>query len=222
MSLLRRSISMEEEATGQAIKEIEHVYYGRLANAADLQKAASSEHQEQWEIKVPHTEENAGDGCIRIRKTITSGGQPEYTLTTKVKTGNEGDKIELTIPTTEQNFTQFKILSESGMRKDRYFFPVEGTELVWEVDMFYAPGAEVGSAQYLDWCKVDLEVKNRSVNIPELPLQFQQIITAPYGKRTADEEAQVSGLYENGFKLKNEYRSKQPAAQPVTDTPVVA
>jgi hypothetical protein len=204
-NLLRRALALEEVADGVAFREIEHVLYARVPNFEELKKAASSEHQEQWEIKIPKTAENSSAGSMRIRRTVKNSDQVEYVLTTKTVMGSEGDKLEVPIPTTLDNFQQFKRFSNRGMVKDRYFFPVEGTDLVWEVDMFYRPGATIGSGDYHEWCKIDLEVKDRAAPLPPLPIELTDVIAAPYGKRSEAEEAKVTSLYHNEFITKNEH-----------------
>lgn len=202
MNCLLRA-ALEEVSDGKAFREIEHTFYARLSNPGDLSTAASQEHQEQWELKFPKTDKNGGNGSVRIRKTIPLGGSPEYVLTTKTLASRDGDKIEVPVPTTEPMFQQFKLMSEKGMIKDRYHFPISGTDLVWEVDMFLKPGAVVGTGPYEEWCKIDLEVKDRSTAIPVFPLHTQELITAPFGKRTDAEEAMVTTLYDTVFTQKN-------------------
>jgi CYTH domain-containing protein len=200
-NLLR--IALEEASDGRAHRECEHTFYGRIEDFSVLDQAASMEHHEQWEVRVPKTEANGGKGRFRVRKTIIDGKVPEYVLTCKTKIGDTGDELEVSVPTTEPMFEQFKLMSEQGMIKDRYHFPVEGSDLVWEVDMFYLPGAEVGSRKYFSWCKIDLEVDNRNTPIPGLPFEFAEIIMAEEGNRTADEEAQVRRLYDTEFNTRN-------------------
>ncbi len=196
-------VAIEEVSDGKAFREIEHTFYARLTNPGDLAQAASQEHQEQWELKFPKTAQNGGNGTVRIRKTITSDGVSEYVLTTKTVASLEGDKIEVPVPTTEPMFAQFKLMSEKGMIKDRYHFPIDGTDMVWEVDMFLKPGGQIGIGPYEDWCKIDLEVKDRNAAIPAFPLATQQLITAPFGKRSSEEEAIVTELYSSSFTRKN-------------------
>lgn len=208
--MLRRALALEEASDGKAFREIEHTFYARLSNVGDLAKAASQEHQEQWELRFPKTTQNGGSGSVRIRKTIVGQGVPEYVLTTKTLASHDGDKIEVPVPTTEPMFRQFKLMSEKGMVKDRYHFPIEGTELVWEVDMFLMPGGQVGVGPYHEWCKIDLEVKSREATIPPFPLDTEELITAPFGKRTEEEEAKITALYESGFTMKNVYLRAGP------------
>ena len=202
-ALENETVALEEKSDGIAFKEIEYTYYARLSDLSDLKKAKSQEHQEQWELKFPKTDQNGGSGTIRIRKTIETGKEAEYVLTTKTAINKQGDKLEVPIPATVAMFEQFKILSERGMVKDRYLFPIEGTDLVWEVDMFLKPKGKIGFGPYYDWVKIDLEVPDRKTKIPEFPLATEELITAPYGKRTDAEEKLVTGLYDNEFIQKN-------------------
>lgn len=214
MSMLRKALcstvdfvnhvleSLTEE--GKAFHEIEHVIYVRMADMGDLAKATSKEHQVQWQLKIAKSDDNFGTGSIRIRKTIpniVNHNLAEYTLTTKVK--SKDGSIEVEVPTTEDNFKQFALLSPEGMTKDRYSFNIPGTDMVWEVDMFYLPGAEIGSGKYHAWCKIDLEVRERLETLPELPIRALEVISAPYGSRTEAEEKIVTSLYDNEFITKN-------------------
>lgn len=201
-------LALEERDDGQGQIECEHTFFGKLSNLEYLDRATSVEHQEQWELKFPKTDKNGGDGRIRIRKTIETGKAPAYVLTCKTKVGSNGDEMEVPVPTTEAMFEQFKLLSEKGMVKDRYIFPIEGSELVWEIDLFYLPGAEVGSRKYFNWCKIDLEVPDRNTPIPPLPIVFSELITAPEGKRTEAEEQIVRGLFDTAFITPNVHLPK--------------
>lgn len=196
----------EENADGKAHVEVEHVLYARVVDFSALDKAASYEHQEQWEIKLPKTDTNAGSFRIRIRKTVKPTGEIEYVQTTKTIDPRTKGNMEVSVPVTEDVFTQFKIGSDAGMMKDRYFFPVnDGSGLVYEVDMFFKPGAQPGSKEYHDWCKIDLEVPSLEMAMPPIPEGFTDIISAPFGKRTEQEEARVTSLYHNEFRTKNVY-----------------
>lgn len=198
--------ALEEIADGKAHVEQEHVFYARVPDFSVLEKAKSWEHHEQWEIKAPKTEKNAGSARLRVRMTIKPGQAPEYVLTTKTIDPHTKGNIEVSTPVTEDVFVQFKIASENGMVKDRYFFPAnDGSNLVYEVDMYLKDGAQPGSKDYYEWCKIDLEVPNMQTALPPIPEGFIDIISAPFGKRTEAEEARVTSLYHNEFTAKNAY-----------------
>jgi hypothetical protein len=206
MRMLRLvQMALEEASTGEAVKEVEHTLYARIEDFEILKNADEKEHQEQWEIKIPKTDENASKGTCRIRKTVVEAHDPEFVLTMKTPATDKEGRIEVAIPATEAMFAQFRMLSEFGMIKDRYTFKIEGTDLKWEVDMFYKKGAQVGSGDYEPWCKIDLEVVDLEAPLPPLPEGFADVIAAPYGKRSEAEEARVSALYKNEFLTVNPY-----------------
>lgn len=191
-------LSMEENADGKAFREIEYTFYARLSNQDELFKAARKEHEEQWELKIDKTDQNASKGSIRIRKTVEDGKEPVYVITTKIPVPGTDDKDEVPVPTTVAQFEAFRYMCERGMIKDRYFFPVDGSDLVWEVDMFLRP-----EGGYYEWCKIDLEVESRDDPIPPLPIEFSSIITNQNGQRTPEEEQRVGALYQVEFLTKN-------------------
>lgn len=177
--LVKDSLSLEEEKTdGKATKEIEHMFYGRVYSPTDLLKATNVEIQEQWGIWQDKTDKNAGCGSIRVRKTVTKDivdgvireetARTQYVMTTKIKTP-EGDAIEVPVAASEHAFKAIKLLAESGMVKHRYRFPVPGTDMTWEVDMFPVVGEDVNSTTYYDIAKIDLEVESKETPIPQFP-----------------------------------------------------
>lgn len=199
----KKEIALEEIADGKPMNEIEHVIYGRIANFDELKEAASMESHEQWEVRIAKTDKNAGKGSIRVRKTVIAGGDPAYVITTKVPLNEDGDKLELALQSNADNFLQFKYLAEQGLIKNRYHFPIVGTDMVWEVDVFPKEGGG-----YHEWCKIDLEVKDRSAPIPELPITLEDIIL-PLGYGRQDEEAAgklITKLYEDYFIAKNQFK----------------
>jgi hypothetical protein len=211
-SFLRQALAsplitaLEEIADGQARSEVEHTLYARVTDFNFLNNAAGMEHQEQWEIKLPKTPGNAGSLRMRVRKVVKPGQNAEFFLTLKTVDPRNQGNLESTLPCTDAMFTQFKIGSEKGMIKDRYFFPVnDGSGKVYEVDMFFKDGAQPGSKDYYDWCKIDLEVQSLDEPLPPLPQGFTDIISAPFGKRSEADEARVTSLYHNEFTAKNQY-----------------
>ena len=195
MRLLRRAL--EEISNGLANKEVEHVFYGRVTNPEELSKATMKENQEQWEIKVPKTDSNGGAGRIRIRKTTDSNGTTEYVMTTKLA-NDDGSDTEVPIPTTQANFEQFQKIAETGMIKDRYSFHIEGSALVFEVDMFIKP-----EGGYHDWCKIDIEVDSLNTPLPPMPITLDNLITSNPNDHTDAERAQITALYAHAFLTPN-------------------
>lgn len=195
-------IALEEDTSGVGAVETEHVFYVFINNFDQLKSATSKIHQEQWEVKLPRTEKNATSGSLRVRKVVEEGQPVQYCLTTKLLLNEDGDKDEVTTETSADMFTHLAFLSPGGMIKDRYTFPIEGSELVWEVDMFLKP-----DGTYHNWAKIDLEVKDRNEPIPEqFPVQFSQIIKGGYQQQSEAEAKKISELYSNFFLTPNKYR----------------
>lgn len=192
------SVALEEASDGQTSQEIEHTFYARVTDFAQLEGAPFEDH-EQWELKIAKAETNLGEGVIRIRKTTDQAGKSECVLTVKTKAKDAVGRAETSMLTTEDQFKQFILLASKGMLKRRYQFPVAGTELVWEFDLY--PKEDGG---WHEWCKIDLEVKSLKEALPKLPIKVEQLISKPYGQRSDEEEAQVRQLYDSVFTMSRE------------------
>lgn len=190
-----RNIALEEEnADGKTRVEKEREFYVRISDIEQLKKAAKAEKQEQWTIRLEKTDKSAGTGQFRVRK-VDINGEVKYYFTTKVVKGS-GLRDENTIEVSEQMFEMFKVMAETGMIKDRYSFPVEGSDLVYEVDMFRKP-----DGTYHEWAKIDLE--NPPEQPPPLPVHVDEFIDG----KTQDEDSRkrISQLYEDMFMTPNVY-----------------
>ena len=176
-----QKLNEEIENVGKAVREKEHTVYARILDFSQLKKADKAEIQEQHVITVERTEENRGSGKIRIRKVTSRSGDVRYELTTKsdVKEG----KIEVTVPTTEENFIQFKVMASVSMFKHRYTFTDEGSGLKWEVD-----AVPDGNGGYYPWVRAEIEVKDLKDKVPEFPIKTEEIIYPPELSETSEEE----------------------------------
>lgn len=176
-----QKLNEEIENVGKAVREKEHTVYARILDFSQLKKADKAEIQEQHVIPVERTEENRGSGKIRIRKVTSRSGDVRYELTTKsdVKEG----KIEVTVPTTEENFIQFKVMASVSMFKHRYTFTDEGGGLKWEVD-----AVPDGNGGYYPWVRAEIEVKDLKDKVPEFPIKTEEIIYPPELSETTEEE----------------------------------
>ena len=176
-----QKLNEEIENVGKAVREKEHTVYARILDFSQLKKADKAEIQEQHVIPVERTEENRGSGKIRIRKVTSRSGDVRYELTTKsdVKEG----KIEVTVPTTEENFIQFKVMASVSMFKHRYTFTDEGSSLKWEVD-----AVPDGNGGYYPWVRAEIEVKDLNDKVPEFPIKTEEIIYPPELSETSEEE----------------------------------
>lgn len=194
------SLAREEDATGQAIKEIEYMFYARTESLKPLLAAKEMMIQVQWGLWYEKGDASAASGSVRQRRNsfhmLTPDGkltnvrqQAEFIMTTKVKT-KDGHAIETSIPSTSDMFESFQYLADSGMVKHRYIFPIADSapkhyympgdpnpiasipSLKWEVDMFVVPGSDFREPKYLPWCKIDLEVPSLDTPIPAMPEGF--------------------------------------------------
>jgi hypothetical protein len=199
----KTKIALEAAANGVMHKEPEHDFYAILADWSELAHSSRWEQQEQWVLRVDKAPDGS-KGLVRVRKTIPNGtGLPEYTMAVKNKTSE--DETETSI--TEDMFNAFARLSNDGQVKDRYFFPIAGTELFYEVDCFLLPEAQHSQRQgyqtrglmYVPWVKIDLEVRDKKDPIPAFPFLVKQVIKEPYGRRTEQDEKIVSDLYKKQY-----------------------
>lgn len=176
-----QSTLSEIQNEGKAVREIEHTIFARLLNFEQLKSATHAEVQEQYIVSVDKNEENAGEGQIRVRKITDRSGNTRYEMTTKnvVKDG----KVEVTIPTTEENFTQIKVLSNMSMFKHRYTFPIKGTDYKWEVD-----AVPDGNGGYFPWVRAEIEVKSKEDKGGEFPLKAEEVyMKAPLGEMSDED-----------------------------------
>lgn len=197
------------ENRGKAIREKEFTIFARIMNFSQLKNANRGEIQEQYIIPVEQTEENAGKGSIRVRKITARNGRSRYELTTKNKMG-EGDSIEVTVPTTKENFIQFKVLSTVAMLKHRYTFNIKGTDKKWEID-----AVPDGNGSYCPWVRCEIEVDDlESKDIPELPLEVEELILPPeLGKLTQEEyDEKTKPIMDRFFTSSNPYIDDENSA----------
>lgn len=155
-------------------------------------KSVSTELQEQWGIFQPQTGKNAGEGSLRVRKTITNGEEPKYEMTGKLFM-KDGTKQEYPLEVNADLFSFFEKISEQGMIKTRYHLPITIGEvaLTLEVDVPKRMGEEV-------WVKVDLEIPE-GMHMPDretlknaIPFSYEGecIIVTPSDKAAKNEVAQ--------------------------------
>lgn len=205
---LPEAVSMEsaDQPDGKTRVETEIEIYGTMRDMAQLSQAADWEIQEQWGLYIPKTDKNAGTGGPRVRMTQNSDGKTTYVLTTKVKLKAGNNECEE--PSSSDMFTMFKMLGDTGLRKKRYFFPIEGTEMCFEVDVFTnangTPCPEV---------KIDLEIKG---DLPEgfdemsieLPFEMSDIRIISPGRKSDEDLKYVRKLFSEKYDIPNQYKDQ--------------
>lgn len=203
---------MEDDSTGVTSIETEYVYYAKLKDISVLDTATKVEDQEQWSFKVPKSDKNACEGRLRIRRTVIDGNE-EYVLTMKVDVKGAGapnTQNNTSVPVASQSmrevgvvaskdaFEMFKLMSDQGMLKTRYTLPVEGSEMVFEVDRF-----KLENGDWAAWVKIDLEIKGNPIELPKLPDGFTDVIYNQKDQQTDEEKELIWRLYEEVFLAKN-------------------
>lgn len=183
--LARLNLGLEDLENGQKAKEKEYVWYGRLTDTAALQKAASQETQKQSSLK-------GKGGTIRVRET-TGMGQVRYTLTAKAYTGR-GEADEVSVPVSRDLHEVFKAIAGESMDKIRYTFPIEGTQLKWEVDVFID-----AQGNPKDWVKIDLETPGEMTEWPPLPVTLADTIFGGNDVYSPEQKAKLDELYAKVF-----------------------
>lgn len=189
-----QNLAMEELDDGQVRVEREHVFYGRIADFEQLKSASECIKQEQWQVRVNKTDANLARGMIRSRKNLVDQ-DVEYVLTFKTFTDSE-DRLEVTVEGSAGTHEIFKRLSDCGMIKHRYIFPVADSDVKFEVDVFMKP-----DGTYHHWCKIDLEVKDLSVPLPAFPITVVDVIKEG-ANLTPEQRNQVTELYDKYFLTK--------------------
>lgn len=183
-SLRRLNISLEDGADGTVQQEIEYAFFGCVQNWDWIEQAGGQEKQEQWE-----SYRDRGEGAFaqaRVRAT----DDKTYEMCVKTKTPGELGKKEVEQVCSKDFFEQFRFFADKGLNKTRYFFPIEGTSLKWEVDVYTTQ-----SGERHPWIKIDLEVPDAETELPKFPFPMKQVIVNQPAKRTEEENALISNLF---------------------------
>lgn len=186
--LRRLSCSLEElaeNANGQVQQEIEYTFFVKVPNFDFLEQANGQEKQEQWE-----SYRDKGEGRFaqcRVRAIDDS----TFHACVKAKRPGELGKKEVEQVCTSDYFHIFKEFADKGLNKVRYFFPIEGSDLRWEVDVYTTQAGERHP-----WVKLDLEVKEKLEEIPAFPVESEERILNQPAQRTEEEQAFIGKLFE--------------------------
>lgn len=183
LGVLSDTFSQESLSQEETSVEIERVYYAKLLDFDQLERAATQVHQEQFEYRMYR--DNKAIGTIRSRSYDHGDA---YELTIKRYIENQMGAMETNLSSTKDVHDVIAALSDRVMRKRRYVFPapvVEGSdvELKWEVDVFLLEDGSVDP-----WVKIDLEVPSSDADVPALPIQVFEIIDASYGNTLTSEQ----------------------------------
>lgn len=175
--------------------ELEHTWYAKIVDVEELKLASASEQQEQWQVKAKKNDDMRYGGCVRVR----SINGERYVMTIKNFEDGKRGVLENEFDISQDGFEAVKRISESGMIKTRYTFPIEGTEYHWEIDVFS------GSESNGSWIKIDLEVDDPNFQIPAFPIQLTGVIADRPGQRSEEEEQLIEDLMKRYFRANNPF-----------------
>lgn len=177
----------------EALEEIEYLFFLKIDDFDQLKQAKGKESQEQWSILF---QKEKVENVIRVRRSVKEG-EETFTLTSKVNFAELDGKWELEREVERAHFDQVKGMAQDGLIKERYFFPVDGTDLTWEVDVFYdAQGNPV------EWVKLDLEVPARLGKLPDYPIKHTEVFDAQFEERTPEQHQFVTDLFNKHYSVK--------------------
>lgn len=183
---LKPTVSIEayEWMAGQTKLEVEFTIYAELQDLSVLDAAVSKERQQQVTISLETETE--------ISQRIRSVNDKRWILTTKEPPERGFGKLETECDISKDMFhTLMRATTEKLVVKTRYFFPIPGTNLQWEVDVF-----NTNSGGLHPWVKIDLEVPNFEMEIPPLPFQVSSIIYSDSDDLTIVEKRKIKSLWE--------------------------
>lgn len=203
-------------------KEIELSYLVEILDSTGLNQANSSEHQLQFEYKLPPLENGDRRGKVRIRKTTTTDGKDLFEETIKLPidpSSTMGD-FEKTVEIDESYFKAWsKLYKVSGQSKQRYDFVLTDIELnindqmvkipkfKFEVDIFYNTEGKRSK-----FAKVDIEVQSILDYLKEnhteikaaqfkidfnsaLPIKIGEVIS--FGNDDPEERAKIKAFFDH-------------------------
>lgn len=175
--------------------ELEHTWYARIEDVEELKSAASVEKQEQWQVKAKKNDDMRYGGCVRVR----SINGERYVMTIKNFEDGKRGVLENEFDISQDGFEAVKRISDTGMIKTRYTFPIEGSDYHWEIDVFS------GSESNRCWVKIDLEVDDPNFQIPAFPIRLTGVIADRPGQRSEEEERLIEDLMKRYFRANNPF-----------------
>lgn len=190
-SLYQEANSMESQ---EPIEELEYIFFLKLEDFEQLKKAKSKESQEQWSVLF-REERELLETSVRVRRSVVDASET-FTLTSKINIAGIDGKWELEQNVDRFHFDEMKRVAKEGLSKERHFFPVDGTSLVWEVDVFYDSNGDP-----VEWVKLDLEVPQRLERLPEFPLEHTDSMVTQFEERSEDQHQWVRDLFDRHYTI---------------------
>lgn len=178
-------ISVENLDQGKLEKEMELTLYVHMNDLQDLSRAVSKEIHEQYGVPL-ETE-------TKVKQRIRAINNKRWLLAVKSPLVGKPGNYECELDISNDMFKLLRSATpEDGYVKERYFFPITGTELVWEVDVF----RNNGGTQH-EWVKVDLEFTDTTMEVPPLPFKTKAIIFSDKADLTNAEKDWIDQLWDS-------------------------
>lgn len=162
-----------EDTSGKSQDEIEHVFYGKIADPKQLDELSKQPYvtkilQEQFQCKLEQGDATAGGYTVlRVRRVNREG----CVMTRKIFTPGEAGVDE---NTREINSSLFDFMAETigvGVAKMRYTIKPDSYPKKLELDVFLdSAGHPTGYAKY------DYEVSSQEETPPSLPLTLVNLV----------------------------------------------
>lgn len=177
-------IGIESIITGKLQEEIELTIYAEMQDINDLTKAVSKEMHEQYDTPL--------DTETDVRMRIRGINGKRWIQTIKVPHKDKPGNWEVEHDISEDAFKLLRAATpKEGYVKERYFFPVVGTDLVYEIDVY----RNNGGVQHA-WVKIDLEFKDTTQEIPPLPFATKARIYSDDPATTQAEKDWIDRLWQ--------------------------
>lgn len=170
---------------GKPQLELEYTIFAELDDLEPLKKAFHVEEHEQW--RTPFAMES------NVRARIRATNDREWVLTTKESSDEWVGVKETPLLLTKEAFETLKKVSCDGYLKTRHCFRCEGTDLIWEVDVF----RDRLTGQPSLWVKMDLEVKNLDQDIPKPPFKVKDFVIGDQDGAPLSDRMKVRSLWES-------------------------
>jgi CYTH domain-containing protein len=166
---------LEGQIDGKKAQELEYTFYGCVADPTQFQRAVHKETHEQWRLNVET------DKAVRLRIRCINGMR--WVLTTKVQREGTPGWEEVECDISVDMFNHLKEVATDGYMKTRYNFKIQGSDNIWEVDVF-----KDSTGKDHPWVKIDLEVHSGSDAIPPLPMDFNDDMIVHQGDDLTEQE----------------------------------
>lgn len=192
--MLLTNLNENNVVNGKTQAEREYVFFGRIKDFRQLDRASKVDEYHQWSIDTDNNKKGKDEtkGSIRVR----SVNDKVYILTVKNKgLGKDGSLLDMETEThvTKDMFNSFRALAVTGSHKFRYSFPTDGG-LTWEIDVYVTENGDLW-----DWVKIDLESPRALSKFPEFPIDLDPVVDSRDKKNGREASRMVfsKGLYTN-------------------------